>query len=373
MRVLYFTQGYSPHDRRFLSAICAGGVEVLFLRLDPPAKASDPRPLPEGVEEISWPTGEPSRFLPMRVLAVRRILRGLTPDLVHAGPIPTVAYTASLAGAGEEGSPPLVSMSWGYDLLQDVQNSANQRGQARHALRRSRMVLADCQAVSTAVQELDFPAERVSVFPWGVDLDAFHPQKGAEGQALRAELGWEDTLNVLSLRSWEPIYGLETVLDGFGRAAQVDSRLRLLLLSDGSQHAMVHARVKALGLESRVHMPGRISQDELARWYHAADLYLSASHIDGSSVTLLEALACGLPALVSDIPGNREWVRPGQEGFLFTVAQPAELAERLLQAAADPLLRAAMGAAARQTAEARADWGRNQSQLIETYHKALAA
>ena len=51
--------------------------------------------------------------------------------------------------------------------------------------------------------------------------------------------------------------------------------------------------------------------------YRAADLYLSASHSDGSSVSLMEALGCGLPVLVSDIPGNREWVTDGEQGWLF--------------------------------------------------------
>jgi glycosyltransferase involved in cell wall biosynthesis len=61
-----------------------------------------------------------------------------------------------------------------------------------------------------------------------------------------------------------------------------------------------------------------------------ADLYISPSHVDGSSVSLMEALACGLPALVSDIPANQEWVSEGVNGWLFPDGNADILAEKIL-------------------------------------------
>ena len=67
-------------------------------------------------------------------------------------------------------------------------------------------------------------------------------------------------------------------------------------------------------------------------YYRSADLYLSASHSDGSSVSLMEALACGRPVLVSDIPGNREWLENSPAGWLFTDGDEDALADGILQA-----------------------------------------
>ena len=67
-------------------------------------------------------------------------------------------------------------------------------------------------------------------------------------------------------------------------------------------------------------------------FYRSADLYLSASHSDGSSVSLMEALACGRPVLVSDIPGNREWIENSPAGWLFPDGDDAALAEGILKA-----------------------------------------
>jgi L-malate glycosyltransferase len=100
-----------------------------------------------------------------------------------------------------------------------------------------------------------------------------------------------------------------------------------------------------------------------------ADIYISPSHVDGSSVTLMEALASGLPCLVSDIPGNREWVEEGVNGWLFRDGDVDDLAEKILNAIKSRRSWGRIGKAARKTAEERADWRKNFGKLLETYEK----
>ena len=90
------------------------------------------------------------------------------------------------------------------------------------------------------------------------------------------------------------------------------------------------------GVIDRVEFGGRVSQADLPRWYRKSDLYVSPSHVDGSSVSLMEALACGLPALVSDIPANKEWVQEDRNGWLFPDGDADALAEKILWIAARP-------------------------------------
>jgi len=365
MRILYFSQAYTTHDHRFLQAMRTADLQTWFLRLEAPGQA-EKMDLPEGVRVVAWPGGHAPQRQSAQQMERRRLLQTLDVDLVHAGPVQTCLFLAGLAGAK-----PLVGMSWGSDLLVEALSSPAARRKAQAALHRSDFLLADCQAVRSVAMELGFPAERIRVFPWGVDLQQFTPAV-SKGQAIRERLGWQEAVVVLSLRSWEPIYGVEGAVKGFARAAQRDPRLRLLLLSAGSLEARIHDQIARLGLGDKVHLPGRIGQADLPAWYQAADVYLSASHSDGSSVSLLEALASGLPALVSDIPGNREWVQPGGNGLLFPVEDAQALADRLLELAADAALRQRMGERSREVAIARADWTTNQKILIETYHEALA-
>jgi glycosyltransferase involved in cell wall biosynthesis len=161
---------------------------------------------------------------------------------------------------------------------------------------------------------------------------------------------------------------------GFAQAAQSDPSLRLILLGNGSQARMVQQIIEQNGLRERVYLGGQVSQVDLPGIYRAADLYASASHSDGSSVSLMEALASGCPALVSDIPGNREWVTPGEQGWLFTDGDESALARGILLAAelarAAPEQLAQMRRDARLAAEQRADWSKNFQVLLQAYQAA---
>jgi glycosyltransferase involved in cell wall biosynthesis len=121
----------------------------------------------------------------------------------------------------------------------------------------------------------------------------------------------------------------------------------------------------------RVVYAGHVSYDDLPRHYSMADMYLSASHSDGTSISLLEAMACGRPALVSDIPGNREWVQEGVNGWLFPDGDAAALARAILAAVEQRQRLPEMGEAAREIAEQRADWEKNFPELLKAYELAL--
>jgi glycosyltransferase involved in cell wall biosynthesis len=121
------------------------------------------------------------------------------------------------------------------------------------------------------------------------------------------------------------------------------------------------------GVLERVHFGGHAAQADLPRWYHMADLYISPSHVDGSSVSLMEALASGLPCLVSDIPGNKEWIVDGENGWLFRDGDVDDLAEKISYAIKNRKLFKKIGASARKTAEQKADWKKNFGKLLEVY------
>jgi len=205
-------------------------------------------------------------------------------------------------------------------------------------------------------------------------LQHFSPQRPGNSAAesdLRARLGWGDEAFVLlSTRGWAPLYGVEELARAFVRAARQRPQLRLLMLGNGPQASLVRRIFMQGGVLDRVHFPGQVSQESLPRYYHAADLYISASHSDGSSVSLMEALACGVPALVSDIPGNREWIEPGVQGWWFPVGDVDALANAILHAADGRERLPKMGRAARQLAEARANWEKNFPKLLEAYELA---
>jgi len=352
MKILYFSRTYSPHDFRFLSAIADGGHQAFLVRLQKEPSNETIPSLPKGSEEVPWPG------------KLKPLIEWVNPDLIHAGPLTSCGYLAA-----KSGFQPALQMSWGSDLLWEARRNPLAGWRAKYALRRASAVIGDCEAVRSAALALGAPSARTVMFPWGVDLDRFNP-KGGDG-GLRARLGWQDKFVLLHLRAWEPLYDPLAVAKAFSRAAQRELSLCLLMPGAGKLASRIYTVFEQHKVLDRVHMPGQLTPAELPEIYRASDLYISASQSDGSSVSLMEALASGLPALVSDIPGNREWVQPGKQGWLVRVKDQHALADLILRAAAQPGQLKLLGQQARLTAEGRADWAQNKQSLYKAYDMAL--
>ncbi len=365
MRVLYFSQDYTPHDHRFLASLSRTEHEVHYLRLEDRKKGQETRQIPEGVECVAWKDGRGrmrGMDWPQALLLLRRRLRELRPDLVHAGPVQRPAFLTALSGFR-----PLVTMSWGSDLIVGARRGLG-KWIASFALSRSAAFIADSQVVLDFGRRLGMPQERTFVFPWGVDLAHFTPQMD---DSLRSRLGWEQAFILLSTRAWEPNYGIEPLLEGFLLAAKGMPDLRLLMLGGGSMRGYLESRLDRAGMRDRVHFPGQVGFEALPAYYRAADLYVTASRSDGTSISLLESMACGLPAIVSDIPGNREWVQPGKNGWWFRDGNAQAFANAIGLARKASSKLPSMSREARKVAEERADWRQNFQTLLQAYRCAV--
>src|SRR5512142_380714 len=173
MRVLYFSNGYSPHDHRFLAALSQTEHEVLFLRLTGAQRQVEDRPVPAEIRQVQWAGGKgPFRWrdAPRLSFDLMRVIREVKPDLVHAGPIQTCAFLVAMAGFR-----PLLTMSWGYDLMQDAERNAWWRWVTRYTLRRSSFFVSDALVTRDKAAAYGVQTDCTAVFPWGVDLDHFRP------------------------------------------------------------------------------------------------------------------------------------------------------------------------------------------------------
>ncbi len=356
MKLIYFSLGYSTHDYRFLKAISDGGHEVFFVQLEGNQRQVESRTMPEHVHQVIWKGGrEPFRWSNLLKLTLdfRRLTREIRPDLIHAGPIQTCAFIAVLSGFH-----PILTMSWGFDLMDDVHKNKWWEWVTRYTLKRSTFFTSDANVTRGKAVTYGMNPENTVVFPWGVDLDYF-----AKKEERRKNEGFVLFCN----RSWETRYGVDVLARAFVKVAQRRDDVRLILLGGGSQGGNIRRILQSGGVEECVTFGGHVSQTELPHWYHMADLYISPSHVDGSSVSLMEALACGLPCLVSDIPANKEWVFENENGWLFRDGDADHLAEKILAVMNQREKLPEIGRSSRRSAEMRADWKKNAEALMNVY------
>ena len=369
-RILYVSQGYTTHDRRFLEKLAETSHDIWFLPCAIDRVQYETRPIPLRIHRLPpldngrLPLGPASWAASL--VRFRRWVRTIKPDLVHAGPVQTGGFFAALCRCH-----PLLVMSWGSDVLSIPDKSRWLRWVTQFTLREADMVLGDCGAVRDRVLSLaPLKPDQIVFFPWGIDLHCFRSKASALG--LRKKLNWGGYHIVISTRSFEPIHGTLAFLDAMRQVLQRRADARVIMLGDGSLRPQVETFVQEHGLTDRIHSPGQVPHPLLPDYFNEADLYVSATYSDGTSISLLEAMACGLPVIVTDRYGNREWVMPRVNGWLYPAGDAGALAAAILEALGNEAGRHAMGQANVALTRERANWEQNFRQLLVAYDQLLA-
>jgi glycosyltransferase involved in cell wall biosynthesis len=185
--------------------------------------------------------------------------------------------------------------------------------------------------------------DQLSILGNGIDVAAWEPNAQVRS-AMRQLLGFRDEFLWIAAGRLEPVKDYPTLLRAFARAPQT---ARLLVLGAGPQQSELIALAAQLGLERRARFLG--FEPNVERWMQAADGFVLSSRYEGLPMVLLEAGACGVPAVATDVPGTREVIIDGVNGWLAQAADPCSLGEAMnrLMAMPNEGLRA-MGERARQ-------------------------
>jgi glycosyltransferase involved in cell wall biosynthesis len=145
--------------------------------------------------------------------------------------------------------------------------------------------------------------------------------------------------------------GLDLLAQAFGQAAGQHQGIRLRIIGAGPEADTILRLARAGGWEARLEMPGRMTRREARAALQQADVFVLPSRFESMSYTLLEAMACGLPCIATDVGGNADLVESERTGLLVPPRNPAALAAAMLRLAGSPLEREAFGAAGWQKAQ----------------------
>ncbi|HEX7835059.1 MAG TPA: glycosyltransferase [Pseudolysinimonas sp.] len=332
MRVLYVGRGSSGHDLRFADAWRRNGFDVEALA------AGEMTP-----DDLS------------------KRIRDYRPDLVQAGPVTNPAWKVVRVWDG-----PLIATSWSFDVLHEVGMDGAARIHAIESLERADLVFVDNAAPRRAAIALGAREAAIIEFPWGIESAWLAQERRERRPAARSVF--------LSTRRHEPIYRVADVIDAFAAAAVDRPLVELRLAGSGSLTSELAAKAQASGLGDRISFLGEVDADDLRAIYADADVYVSSSPIDGTSVSLLEAMACGVPVVVPRTESNAEWVTE-RTGFDYPTADVVALAD-LMRGLADPTDSRAREATARAVAAVelvrlRANWDATASRFGEFAARAV--
>lgn len=226
------------------------------------------------------------------------------PDVVHAH-LPHAAWFARWSRLG---APVRV-------LIDTAHSSSTGSLGRRLGYRLSRWIPDAVTAVSNAVADAHLAAgmvdpNKLTMLPNGVDVDAFRPDPKVRA-AMRRKLGYESQFLWLAAGRLEPVKDYPTLLRAM---VEVPEPARLVIAGAGPRESELRSLTGKLGLEHRVRFLG--FEPDVLSWMQAADGFVLSSRWEGLPMGLLEAAACALPAVATDVPGTSEIIVPWETGSL---------------------------------------------------------
>lgn len=292
---------------------------------------------------------------------LRYLLWRLRPQIVH------VHWAHFAVSVRRAWSGPLVVTAWGSDIYRSEAFSDAQRKQLGQALRASDRITCDSEDLARTIRAGFMVApNRVDVIQWGVDTALFCPQ----GPDLRSVLELADREVVLSARNFTRLYNQDKVIAAFDALRRERPRAFLLMKNYGGDAQVVseiEREIAHRGLLSHVRILGSVAYEEMPKLYRTADVTISIPSSDAAPMSLLEAMACGSPTVVCDLPSLREWVTEGETGRLVDPSRPEQSARAMRELLEDRAMRRRIVTSARQLVEARASQRVHMARMSSIY------
>lgn len=233
------------------------------------------------------------------VKALRKVIRTFQPDLIHVHQANAYGFVTALAN---QGMVPMALTTWGSDVLTLPHKSILHRWMVKYILKSAKEITADAGYMAAAIQQL-IGCKEVVIANFGVELSTANTSKA------RANL-------IYSNRMHEPLYQIDQIILQAKTFLTENSGWVLQLAASGSQTTKLQELAQQnLPADSYAFL-GFQAGEENQRNYLNAQIYISIPTTDGTSISLLEAMAYGCIPIVSDLPANREWIEHGKNGLI---------------------------------------------------------
>jgi glycosyltransferase involved in cell wall biosynthesis len=299
----------------------------------------------------------------LNYISIAKILKQIKPDIVHLHVqhhYAPVVYFSRI---------PYILHSWGLEVLGLYYMSSFRRVLAKQAAMKTDKIIVDAECMKKIWTSMGISEKKVEVIPFGVDTNLFNPN--TNGKHVRKRLGIrKNDITIISTRPFFVHYNIECLMKAIPIIARKHENVIFIIKGRGPLEGKIRKLVKKLQVDQHVRFTSPVPYNEMPQYLAAANIYVSTSFIDSTSVSLLEAMACGLPPITTDITGNREWIKNKINGFLYRPKDHKALAENIVRLIENEGLRRQFGERCLREVEKRATWEKCVCKM-ETIYNAL--
>ncbi len=291
----------------------------------------------------------------------KQIISVIKPDIVVACYIQSCGLITALSAIK-----PFLLVVWGSDILINPHESLYEKIKTKFVVNKADFIVCDSQYHKDEIVKVaGYLAKKITAFPWGINQQMFNPTKG--DQQIRRKLNWQNNKVLIMNRWFEPVYGVEYFIEALPEVIKKIPETRVILIGEGSLGQKIRNMVNDYNLKDFVWFAGRIPHEKMANYLCVSDLYVSSSLSDGSSSCLMEALSCGIPAVVSDVSVYYEWIKDGYNGYVVPRKNPTAISRAIVSILQNPNINQ-MKANSLAIAKEKADWDKNYQKMEEVFN-----
>ena len=333
MRILFVAPLDSIHTQRWITYFADKGYEVNVLGID---NASDVKLNNVNTYAISL-TGIRIPLLKYftrykdLLRQITKIINDLNPDIIHAHWVDLYAYAIIKADFH-----PFIVTPWGSDILVFPKKSLKMRYIVKYVIKKADVLTCDADHFKKEIIQLGAKPGKVQIIYFGTDLTKFNP--GKKDRNIKTELGFDNNARlIISLRALKPIYNVSTLIKAIPLVLEHIKEARFIIVGSGEEEEYLTNLVRELNVGEYVRFTGRLSDEDMQRYTASADIYVSTSLSDaGLSASTAEAMACGVPVVITDFGDNRLWTENEKSGLLFPLEDYKTLAEKIISLLKNP-------------------------------------
>jgi glycosyltransferase involved in cell wall biosynthesis len=355
MRICFIALGKFTHIGAYLDYFRMTGHDVHFVSLSP----SPERNVPVynlGLGKKYSSTKGKWKY-PLSMLRARFLIKKLKPDIIHAHYATSCGLTALISGFH-----PFVVTAHGSDVATSIRSPV-WRPLLKTIFRHADCVNAVSDELRNMIISLGIPPEKIETLTLGIDTRQFTFCE-------RPVISRSRALRLICTRRLEQVYDHPTIIKALRVLTDNNIDFAMTFVGDGIQRQALEQLAADESVNNKVTFMGAVENDKLPNILNRHDIYLSASHRDGTSLCLLEAMAAGVYPVVSDINANTAWLKHGVNGFLHKVSDHEDLARCIISLFDNPELITRAVQNNRQIVIAKGD-RRTNMHYIETIYERL--
>lgn len=261
-----------------------------------------------------------------RIKRIKEIVRNIKPDILHAH----YASSYGLFGAICNYHPYIISL-WGSDILLFPREGFIQRSIIKYNFRKADRIFSTSLYMKDEAKR--YTNKSIDITHFGIDTSIFYNKETRD----------EDNITIGIVKSLEKIYGIDYLIRAFSNLLNRYENIKLEIVGDGTQEESLRNLAIELGVRDKVNFKGRLNSNQVAEFYNKINIAVFPSISESFGVSVLEAQACGVPVIVSDIKAFRETTLIGESSLLCEIKDVKSIELALEKLIIDGKIRRRMG------------------------------